>query len=350
MNFDILASKLSTQFGFSVSATKFITSYLTGRSALICSNNQISRPVAIKSGVPQGSILGPLLFCMYTNDFSTSLNYMQCHSYADDTQVYISGKVSDLVSICSKTNEDLSRIYGWAVINQLKINSLKTQCLILSRRQLINIPSIFMNGIEINPQPVVKNLGIVISAKLEWTPNVQTICRSIIIGLRSLYQFALSLPQEIKLKLVQALFIPYILNNDVVMGELSVAEIRTLEKACNSVTRFVYGLRKYDHISHVSSNFLGMSLKMFLRYRRCVFLFNLIHTKEPKYLYDKLKLSNSIRLSTNLIPNVCRSVSYSKSFFVHDIHVWNSLPVTLRNCKSLEIFKRNSFNYFKSIH
>lgn len=177
VNFNTLIQKLSCQFGFIESAKKFIESYLSGRSAVIFSNNEYSEPVSICCGVPQGSILGPLLFSLYTNDFPSSLKHMKCHSYADDTQIYKSGKALDLELMCEQINEDLRRVQDWASSNQLKINSQKSQSLVISRRNLQNIPMITMNKEKNQHLPFVKNLGVMFSNRLEWTANIQHICR-----------------------------------------------------------------------------------------------------------------------------------------------------------------------------
>jgi hypothetical protein len=194
----------------------------------------------------------------------------------------------------------------------------------------------------------VNNLGITLTSKLDWSRNVHGICRKIIIGLRYLYQFGNSIPQETKLRVVQALFIPHLLTSDVVMGELSANDFATLQKACNSITRYVFGLRKYDHISHVSNKLLGMPLKNFMMYHRCLFLFKLLLLKKPIYLFEKLELVASPRFPLNLISPVHGYLRASRRFFVHDVCFWNAIPNDVKLYNSVNLYKSKSQTFFKN--
>ena len=132
---------------------------------------------------------------------------------------------------------------------------------------------------------------------------------------------------------------PYLTTADVITGELSHSNVMCLQKAFNSMIRFVYGLRKYDHISHFSNSLMGLPLDEFLRYRRLVFLFNLIKTKKLEYLYNRLNFG-SIRLRNFILPSHDYDFA-AKSFFISDIDFWNHLPSRIKNSTSVNIFKEN---------
>lgn len=244
--------------------------------------------------------------------------------------------------------ETLEKSFMWS--SCLLINAKKSQCLLISKSiGAINLNPVILGG-EILPYiDDVNNLGVIISSKLEWHLNVQAICRKIITGLRFLYQFGKNIPQSIKLRVAQAIFIPHLLTSDVVMGELSAPDFGSLQKVCNSITRFIYGLRKFDHISHVSNSLLGMPLKNFTMYHRCLFLFKLIFLGTPEYLREKITLVISARFPLNVVIPRHLGLSASRRFFVHDVTFWNTIPNNVKNQSSVLTYKTKSLEFFKSI-
>lgn len=106
--------------GFSSSATDMITSYLSGSSQVLKVGAATSKPLSYSIGVPQGSILGPLLFLVYINDLPRSIKYSQTLLYLDDTVISVSGPNTDVIN--QKLNADLQSLHGWLLDNHLIIN------------------------------------------------------------------------------------------------------------------------------------------------------------------------------------------------------------------------------------
>ena len=120
VNHSILINKLLI-YGLSEISVAWFESYLSNRQQSTYVNGVISAPLPVKCGVPQGSILGPLLFILFINDMDQSISYCSAHMYADDTTFYIEGKsVEDLNS---KLNEDMANVSKWCTNNKLVINS-----------------------------------------------------------------------------------------------------------------------------------------------------------------------------------------------------------------------------------
>ena len=122
----ILCQKLKNLFCFSNSAVNLINSYLTNRSQLVNVLGRLSQRKHVPCGVPQGSILGPLLFSLFINDIFQVCKYSTMHGYADDLQIYLSGPVAEIDNLCKLMNIDLLAINSWAVKNKLGLNSLKS--------------------------------------------------------------------------------------------------------------------------------------------------------------------------------------------------------------------------------
>ena len=131
---DILLYKLIYYYGIRGTAFVWFKSYLSGRTQQVQFNNCLSSTIKpITSSVPQGSILGPLLFILYVNDFRNCLGFSTNVSFADDTNIFIIGK--NIQSVYSKTNFELKNIDEWMTANKLTVNSAKTKYLLFTPRK-----------------------------------------------------------------------------------------------------------------------------------------------------------------------------------------------------------------------
>jgi len=204
INHNILIRKLSTFYNFSDSSVNWIQSYLTGRSQYVSVSGIDSSLRTLHHGVPQGSVLGPLLFCLYINDLPSVLQHCKYHLYADDFQVYITCSPSELPTYIDKLNEDLRRIVQWSNDNGLKLNPSKSQCLriaskaILSSLNSSSSPNVFLDGMIIPSSHTVKNLGLICNEHLTWTEYVSTVSKKAFATLHSLSRLKNLLPISLK--------------------------------------------------------------------------------------------------------------------------------------------------------
>ena len=126
--------------------------------------------------VPQGSILGTLLFSVYINDLPFVLKYCKINMYADDVQMYTSCDLYNLNDGIANMNSDLNRVWQWAAGNELSLNPCKSKSILISRQKLdhVCIPQIKMNGSCVELVDQVKNLGIIFTKDLLWTAHINT--------------------------------------------------------------------------------------------------------------------------------------------------------------------------------
>ena len=179
VNCDILCYKLKTFFKFSTAAVLLINSYLTDRRQMVVINNNYSQNVPVLLGVPQGSVLGPLLFSMFINDFPNILSGSSCHMFADDVQIYRSCSMTDIGSCVSLMNEELARVSSWALENGLELNGDKSRVMVVYRKfvDTTSFPRLAINSVDIPYSVSMKNLGIIMNPTLTWGDDVNVIIR-----------------------------------------------------------------------------------------------------------------------------------------------------------------------------
>lgn len=192
----------------------------------------------------------------------------------------------------------------------------------------------------------VKNLGIIFDHTLSWIPQVNEVSRKIFAASHSLRRLQNFLPYSTKVTLAQSLLLPILDYADVCYLDLTEALLDKLERLQNLCIRFIFGLRKYDHVSHYRSQLKWLPI----RFRRNCHILTLLYsvlnnTKAPEYLRSRFTpLSShglSLRSSNINVLAIPRHTSdfYSSSFTVQAVRLWNSLPHSIRSSESIWTFK-----------
>ena len=155
VNHSLLLSRMERRFGISGTALKWFESYLSNRSQFVNINGEKSATHDVNIGVPQGSVLGPLLYLVYTSPLAEIINRynLKYHLFADDTQIYISFKTTDIASAKQRVEDCVTEICHWMNINGLKLNQDKTDILLIHSRYR-NKPSVDEFNIELEKVPI----------------------------------------------------------------------------------------------------------------------------------------------------------------------------------------------------
>ena len=166
INHDTLLYKLQ-HYGVRGIALDWFRSYLTDRKQYVSFNGNNSAEYSIKVGVPQGSVLGPLLFILYTNDLPNALRTANCVLFADDTTIYKSS--NNLCQLITDISANLARLTDWFRANKLSLNIKKTNFMVFSNNQN-DVPNINLeiDNVAIKRVDNVKFLGIMIDESLCW--------------------------------------------------------------------------------------------------------------------------------------------------------------------------------------
>ena len=171
VNHDMLLTKLE-HYGIRDISLNWFKSYLSDRKQFVHINGQNSSLCDIVCGVPQGSVLGPLLFLLYVNDLPNISKKLNFFLFADDTNIYLDS--FNLYSLQTIVNKELSKLYDWLCINRLSLNISKTNFVIFNPpNKPTSTVTILINKIAIKEESFVKYLGIFIDSKLTFKFHIE---------------------------------------------------------------------------------------------------------------------------------------------------------------------------------
>ena len=176
VNHEILLYKMNN-YGIRGHANNFFGSYLSNRKQYMSVNGTESKLSSINCGVPQGSVLGPILFLLYINDIYRALKDCKINLFADDTCVFVSDP--SMKDLMTKSKNQLSNLYKWCVSNKLTMNSTKTCYIIFhtkNKRKYLNITKMETTDICIERVFSVKYLGVILDSLLTWKDHINYVC------------------------------------------------------------------------------------------------------------------------------------------------------------------------------
>ena len=225
-NHKLILAKLKAA-GFEADSLSWVTSYLSGRSQKVVTGSQESTWEGVVNGVPQGSVLGPLLFTILVSDISDAIKRGRYHLYADDTQLYYKCKVEDANATIAKINSDLENISNYSRRNCLKLNAGKSKFIVIgSRPNLKKLKDTVLDDIKLGPDVIereyaVKNLGIMFDETFSWSKHVNLITAKAYGKLKHAYRFKNFLSPQAKLHLSETYILSQFNYGDIILQGLS---------------------------------------------------------------------------------------------------------------------------------
>ena len=290
----ILLHRLERSFGLTGNVLSWLTSFLDGRTQQVVFNGMASIVAALSSGIPQGSVLGPLLFLLYTADIPViaSDHGLGIHCYTDDGQLYIFEKSGNADSMISKVTVCISEIDKWMSSNRLKLNSEKTQFIWLgSSQQLqkITVDSITLAGSTLFFQSSVNDLGVLIDGRLSMCDHVEQVCRSSYYQLRQLHVIWNSLWTKTCAALVHAFVTNRLDYCNSLLASINKELLNKLESVLRSTTRLAMGKRKFDPITEDMRDILHwLPVRQRIDFKLGVLVFKCLRGDAPSYLVESV--------------------------------------------------------------
>lgn len=341
VNHAILLDKLECS-GVRGKVLMWFRTYLTGRSQAVRVADSVSRRVDISTGVPQGSILGPLLFNLYINDMCKSSSLLSFLHYADDTTILLTG--SNLNSLATSMTAELSLLDVWLRANILSLNISKTNLMIFSNRRYDDLPNVMLNNSTIARVDRVQVLGIFIDSRLSFVHHFQHVinkCSRTCAIMRKTSNFV---PLKNIRQIYLCLVYPYLLYCVELWYKSSRTMLVRLERVQNRCVKICSGDARVGADTYRRLNLL--TLDQIYTYSITCRFYKYYILKECNYFYNAFSsLLPQHDHGTRFRINNCFNTPYisvSKiyvSFKFNALKCWNKLPSVIRDSSSLNILK-----------
>ena len=338
---DLIVHKLKT-FGFGSNLLQWIENYLQGRYQSVMIEGQVSSPLPVTSGVPQGSIIGPLLFVLYINDIcDVCTSFMKL--YADDAKLYRNIKSrQDVLSL----QNDLNALFLWSKIWRMNFNISKCKFMSICRKVKIDFDYSIDNNI-LSRVTEFNDLGITITSKLSWCENVKTVsskAHSMVGMIKRSVGF--NSPIDVKRQLYLAHVRSILEYCSPMWSPNYVKDIIKLERVQRQASKFILN----DYVSPYHERCTALSI-LPLCFRREIidlcFLYSYLHGKLSCDYSSNFELAcphNGLRSAQQgvlfKLP-LCKTVQFQCTYFYRTVRLWNTLPFVIRDACSLQIFKKN---------
>ena len=341
----ILEHKLQNDFAIGGSLLTWLKSYLRDRTQYTVVNGKESSIAKITYGIPQGSVLGPTLFALFTNDLPENVESGNVYMYADDTTLYRIGDSAD--EVVSTLNKALSELYEWCIANQLTPHPQKSEVMLLSRQRIIGpLAPVFLGDQTIKWVKKTKLLGMVIDENLSWNEHISELKLTYVNKL-NLVKTSRFLPTSVLLDLYFKVILPSITYALVVWGGCSNKEnFKSLERLHCRAARIIYKLPRYmpleDVLSKVGWNTLFFYYKTAILKLICKIIKN-VTPNSMSDLVSRRECNYSLRAKYQLSAPRFNTKTLKLSITYRGAILWNDIN---RKHSEINIDEHDSVNAF----
>ena len=335
INHELLLKKLRS-FNLSSESIDFLHSYLSNRKQVTKFDDFTSTVEEVKSGVPQGSILGPFLFLCFVNDLPDIFkNVCKFMAYADDTQLLVYDKTVD--GLKEKIVMIIDLAQNWYNKNGMKNNSSKSEILVVSTKKSDKLK---INVLEDGEQKIVKSkkwikiLGVYIDHILSWSKQINIVKKNATNVIRKIHRINKFLPLKLKMTLYNTLITPILNYADIIWGGCNKTQGKRLQVTHNFAARSILGRSKYDSGKAALRELNLLNLEQRRIVHESVFAHKALTGKLPKNIVKRFKgfqpklVTRRNKLNKLNIPQHNLS-KFKKSPIYRTITSWNRTPTNL---------------------
>ena len=310
------------------------------RNAVACSNY-----LPISSGVPQGSILGPLLFLLYVNDLPLEIN-SDTDMYADDSTFHCKGK--DINEIQLILQSDINKTQRWCMKNNMAINPTKTTCMIIGSKQKLSCfedLNLYVYNNRITNVELQKLLGVYIDKNLTWKLHIDKTCKKLVSKLFLLKRIQYFLTPDVKQLFYNAYITPIFDYGCLIWSKANTVDIHRITKLQTRAARIMLNEHRDKSSYEMLRTLNWLAFPVRCKYFIGLLIFKAINNLTPSYISDLITFSSN---NTYVLRSVAkRDISHNKpntnylkkTFSYSGMEIWNRIPTEIRNSQNINTFK-----------
>ena len=355
----LLLKKLK-YYKISEETISWFSSYLLGRNQKVFVNNVLSESENVICGVPQGSILGPLLFLIFINDLPLNINNVLTDLYADDTTLYYIDKSEAYIE--QQLQCALLKLSEWCKENGMLINTTKTKVMLITtpqRRFYLNNynPQLTYNNEQLSVVACEKILGVFIDNNLTWANHTNAVAKKIISNLWLLSRIKTYLSTYQRVQFYKSYVQPHIDYCNAIWGGTSQRNLERLyrlqKRACKIILDY-----QYENIADSMEELKILNIYERIYLKRAKFMFKISKSLTPEYINEMFNLrplNNTLQsLRSSVAINYVLPRPHKELFKQGLIYsgplIWNNLPENLRQLETIDSFHKNCIKWMKGIH
>ena len=363
INHSKLLSRFRDEFGVTDMALKWLKSYIEDRQQFVKFGRHSSATVRCTSGVPQGSVLGPLIFAAYVSPIGEviSSHGVDHHQYADDTQLFLAITASTIRSNLSTLEICSQAVKHWFADNDLLLNADKSEVMLVGSSPQLkaasSINTVSVAGVSLPVSSVIKSLGVAIDSRLTFDTHVRAVCKACNYHIWALRHIRHYLPLPVAQTLACSIVgsrLDYC--NSVLYGAPK-SSIAKLQRVQNMLARVVLSKPRRSHSAELLQSLHWLPVKERIDFKVALLTYKVRNTSTPDYLNCLLtnRVINSVTLrsSSKQVLHVPRSrtVCGARAFSIAAPTIWNKLPADVQMANSAACFKSRLKTFsFRTVH